>query len=102
VRSERGGEQLPCAFDVAHCAGACGAHPRPHTVPDNRRHSKIEGQVRGVSRMVTDGRYCVDSALVWQLPSGVQQFDMGLSIASVWYPWGVFEGHGPRLVAAWR
>ncbi|MGA5189217.1 metal-sensitive transcriptional regulator [Streptomyces griseoincarnatus] len=34
--------------------------PTPSHGPDNRRHNKIEGQVRGVSRMVTDGHYCVD------------------------------------------
>jgi DNA-binding FrmR family transcriptional regulator len=31
--------------------------PNPHVVT---RLSRIEGQVRGVARMVEDGRYCID------------------------------------------
>jgi DNA-binding FrmR family transcriptional regulator len=34
--------------------------PLPDRSPILNRLSRIEGQVRGVSRMVEDGRYCID------------------------------------------
>jgi CsoR family transcriptional regulator, copper-sensing transcriptional repressor len=44
---------------------ARGQHTRPPGYADHKadhldRLNKIEGQVRGISRMVTDDRYCVD------------------------------------------
>jgi len=32
----------------------------PHDPKLNARLSRIEGQVRGISKMVADGRYCID------------------------------------------
>ena len=51
------GEHGTCSFCSAHCAAAFGAD---HKADHLARLNKIEGQIRGISRMVTDDRYCID------------------------------------------
>jgi DNA-binding FrmR family transcriptional regulator len=45
-----------------HCAAGDDVQPEPH--PSHRTQlnalARIEGQVRGIRRMIEDGRYCVD------------------------------------------
>ena len=45
--------------------GICRTHGGPTLIQDNKpkllnRLNRIEGQVRGISRMVEDDRYCID------------------------------------------
>ncbi|MBR7618682.1 metal-sensitive transcriptional regulator [Phenylobacterium sp. 20VBR1] len=45
--------------------GICGTHGGLTLIQDNKpkllnRLNRIEGQVRGISRMVDDDRYCID------------------------------------------
>ncbi|MCB6181942.1 metal-sensitive transcriptional regulator [Leeia sp. TBRC 13508] len=44
---------------------SCDSTPTKHTQRDNKdklikRLNRIEGQVRGISRMIEDDRYCID------------------------------------------
>ncbi len=58
--------QTAAAPDVAPLTSSgCAADPRPMMEPERQakvllRLAKAAGQVQGVARMVSDGRYCVD------------------------------------------
>jgi DNA-binding FrmR family transcriptional regulator len=56
----------PCACGIEHAAPAKGGVRKAHGVDEAtkaanlRRLRRIEGQVRGLQKMIEEGRYCAD------------------------------------------
>ena len=50
--------------DEMKCADDCGCHAHHGYISDKKRYlarlKRIEGQVRGVQRMIDDEKYCID------------------------------------------
>lgn len=56
-------QATPCGCAEPHGGPGQHAHPlvaRPNKTDLGKRLARIEGQVRGIARMVEDDRYCVD------------------------------------------
>ena len=60
ARKSAGGEQSPPATNPAAHAHAVVAHSEAETAALAKRLNRIEGQVRGIGRMIDEDRYCVD------------------------------------------
>jgi DNA-binding FrmR family transcriptional regulator len=59
-RSAKGERTAPGAQAPEHAAHPAVARGPAQTLDLSKRLSRIEGQVRGIARMIEDDRYCVD------------------------------------------
>jgi DNA-binding FrmR family transcriptional regulator len=64
-RRDQKGAEAPVATVAGHAARSAPRHPavansETQTAALSKRLNRIEGQIRGIGRMIDDDRYCVD------------------------------------------